>query len=135
VCSFRRGCSMTRGKSNTNNFNRSRGKCIEHAWVGLKEGVQGETQFPIASTQKRDFMAKLKITSEAQPCKKCGGRLQRKHHDASWRPAFGQAYWFAWWLQCIDCGAKWMVEAAKVHAAANIGGALEPRGGCECMGC
>lgn len=65
-------------------------------------------------------MRKEKILSADQPCRRCGGRLERHEHGADWRPQANQKYWFRWWLQCKACHALYMVEAAKVFSAPGV---------------
>jgi hypothetical protein len=58
---------------------------------------------------------KERVLSAEQPCRRCGGKLERREHRANWKPSAGQRYWFGWWFRCKACHTVYLVEAAKVH--------------------
>lgn len=52
-----------------------------------------------------------KITTEGQPCRKCGTPVVKKSPKRKSRP--DQAYYYEYYLQCPQCKSIYMVEEAK----------------------
>jgi hypothetical protein len=56
---------------------------------------------------------KVKITEVGQPCRHCDTPVVRRQHKPGFTPSPSKAYYFEWWLACPECGARYMIEAAK----------------------
>jgi ribonuclease HI len=75
--------------------------------------VPKEEIFNIAeSTNYRDYSKNVKVKSEDDLCKKCGGRVEKRQPKKRNIKA-DQTYYFEYYLFCPGCKTMYMVEDAK----------------------
>ncbi len=56
---------------------------------------------------------KLKIISENQPCRNCGGKLFRKYRKPT-TPIKKGSYGYRSWFRCSSCGYSYMINSEKI---------------------
>jgi len=70
----------------------------------LQDRVKAAGRRPVAGAGK-------KVTHAGQSCPKCGGAVEQRKPKRGPKP--GQAYYYAYYFTCPDCGTNYMVEEAK----------------------
>lgn len=66
------------------------------------------------SRPEADRAARMKVTHEGQPCRKCSTPVVRRIPRRTRKP--DQAYYFEYYLFCPKCGTMYMLDDAKRYA-------------------
>lgn len=77
----------------------------------VSRSTQAEYSVAPPAQAERNTTAKIKITAEGQPCRKCGTPVVKKQPQRKHRSQ--QEYYYEYYLSCPGCGDMYMVESAK----------------------
>ncbi len=97
-------------------------RCDALSWIAANgDNLTDDSGFEVDPQLGFDFPQKksqaenashAKITTEGQPCRKCGTPVVKRTPKRKKRKK-GQEYYFEYYFNCPDCGNNYMVEAAK----------------------
>lgn len=81
---------------------------LSYAAIGAPDALEDEGYRQALALEES---APTRITQEGQPCRKCGTPVVRKAPKGKRKP--GQSFYYAYYLYCPSCEARYYVEAAR----------------------